>query len=165
MITTIQRLLKEVIVSSTDLPAEGIHTTPPQHNSARPWISILPAKAGFTSDWHWGQRYQDEHNNIVRVQKKYILTQPIMLTLEYQDLESLDKAIDNILIQLPKEWVIDNNNVSLNPLELEYELSASALDWQRANLSLLVSYAIYAHHVNGDIIKDVSLNVTTQKTY
>jgi len=163
MIVTIQQHLKEVLINSSSLSEEMILTETPASNTARPWISILPTKATLSPAWHWDNQYFEStpHGKfLVKIQRKYNVIQPIVLSFEFIDKIELDEVIQKFLIQLPKEFTIQNGVVSLSPVELEYSFAKGMLGINTALLTLHTNYAIRADRTDKSIIKDVVTNVT-----
>ncbi|MGL5955305.1 MAG: hypothetical protein ACRC0X_01675 [Brevinema sp.] len=151
MILEIQSFLKDFITTYTTLSREQIFLSPPPTNTAKPYISILPQKGVFTPAWHW------EQPNPYKIQRKYNINQPIMLEYHYADKKILSSDLNQLLINLPKDY----QQISLLPVEISYLFAEGALGTHKAILLLHADYGIY-HHIHHSLISDISINQINQ---
>jgi len=160
VVVQIQEALGNIFLEQKDIIKEIIfleEMNEVEFNTA-PWISILPDKASIDPAWHWDNAYTTK-DTLIKVQRKYTITQPITVRIVFENKAELDKIVNTFLQDLPKSFVINNSNIELNPREIEYILAKGELGVSVAIIGIDTIYPIHNIMESAKKIKQISFDM------
>lgn len=160
MIVEIQENLKQIIVTSTGL-SENIIVTEEINTSANktfPWISIIPELATITPAWHKDPFFSIEDIPSIVI-RKYNISQAILITLEFINKGELSKVVNDIFIGLPKQIIINDIVVYIEPKQIEYFFTKEEVKPYKGLLKINMNYFVRENPVTFGRIKDIETSL------
>lgn len=160
MTKQIQEFLREIAVSALSLNADLVYITQVEDNllNIPPWVSILPELATVELNQIGSHTYKDDEDNLVKIWKKYEVTQPYTIHIRQVSQEDISDNVQKFLEALPIKVNIRDTSVNFLPTQTEFFMAQGQMDLYAAIIMVSASYGIYEKQITTEKIKGVAFN-------